>query len=94
MDFFKTKGSNQHITVYQVKKGRQWRKIAYKTISKQLFVLGWLLAALFWHQAYVVTCSAGGHFMTRSQCDELATNKGMSLEVARLQVLNNNPDLQ
>jgi len=96
MLFFKNKnkqGSNQHVTIYQANRRKTWREISFKVIKIQLILLSVVLNVWFARQLFVVTCSAGGHFMTQAKCDELYTNKFDSNELARLRTIQQNPDL-
>ena len=69
------------------------RKTAGRIVFLELFALGWLLAAFFAHQQYVVTCSAGGHFTAREQCGQLAQNQADSQELARQAFVSANQDV-
>jgi hypothetical protein len=62
-----------------------YRKVSYRIIKKQLFVLGWVLAIFFARQNYVITCAAGGHFISKEACGEIAQAKFDSTQLAATQ---------
>jgi len=72
-------------------------KASKKTKAKILFVI--LAFTSFYTNYhllkanYVITCSEGGHFMSKAKCDELFTNRMDSIELARQQILEANQDL-
>jgi len=89
-------GSNQFLTKFDKKEKRKFT-VKFTTKIKIATVIG-LLASLYLNYYilranYVVTCSAGGHFMSQLKCDELATNKVDSQELARQKMVTNNQDL-
>lgn len=91
--------NNVQVYVARDKKGRftNFKKQAWKIIKFQLILLSIVMNVFFIRQLYVVTCSAGGHFMSQEKCGELQQNKFDSSELARQERLNemltNNQDL-
>lgn len=89
-------GTNQ----YKIKFGERVRrklKVRFATKVKVGIVL-LLVSSLYLNYKilranYVVTCNAGGHFMSMSKCDELSQNQMDGQELSRLQEIQNNPDL-
>lgn len=85
--------------VPRAKNGRfvSFRKKATKVIIYQLIVLSVVLNLYQWRQAYVITCAAGGHFMTRQACGDEADAKFAETQLAQtqnqLQELQTNSDL-
>jgi len=94
-------GTNQ----YKVKFGEKVKrklKIKFATKVKIAFTII-LIASVYANYAllkanYVITCSAGGHFVSKQTCGELAQAKFDSSELARQEAQNailiNNPDLR
>ena len=77
------------------------RRIAGRLLWYQFIVLGWLLAAFFFHQTYNLRCAYNGQthgwFVSKQECGDQAQTTFDSQELARqamdAQIRANNPDL-
>jgi hypothetical protein len=70
------------------------RRQCLKAVWYQFIFLSLLMNVWLVRQQYVFRCSVGGYLMTQAKCGELAESKWDSLELARLQFMEENQDLQ
>lgn len=62
-----------------------YRKIAKKIIFKQLIIISVLMNIFLVRQIYNFHCSAGGYFVKKDQCDQMAQNKFDSQQLVATQ---------
>lgn len=67
-----------------------WKKLAWKMIKYQLITLSLVTNLWFARHDYVITCAAGGHFITKQQCGDIAQAKQDSITLNTTPVFNQN----